>query len=94
MSYHTETPFDANYTADTRLIGVMFAGQDEDGCEDIVYVAANTHWEGHALTLPQLPGTLCWQAAVYTGDGDCAPAGGQIALGPRSVAVLYAAKAK
>lgn len=93
VSYHTETPFDANYTADTRLIGVMFAGQDKDGCEDIVYLAANAHWEGHPLTLPQLPGTLCWQVSVYTGDGECALSGGQIALGPRSVAVLYAARA-
>lgn len=94
ISYHGELPFAAEYTAHTRLIGVMFAGKADDEREDIVYIGINAYWEGCAISLPKLPDGYHWQVAVNTGAAvhTQAPLAAPEAfyLGPRSVAVLCA----
>lgn len=36
----------------------MFAGQEGDGREDILYLGINTYWEHTEIRLPQLPGDI------------------------------------
>jgi glycogen operon protein len=73
----------------------MFDG----GGDDCVYVAANSHWEAHALELPAPPRGLTWHLFADTAAAppeDAHEPGHEPALadqtrfviGPRSVAIL------
>lgn len=103
VSFHTENPWDSNYGDDTRIIGVMFAGADSNGKDDVVYIGINAFWEQRSIHLPQLPQGHAWRLAVHTGAED--PAGcipreveplprvtDAVDMPPRSVVVLTAAK--
>ena len=98
-SVHGVTPWQADYGEESRLLGVLFSGQEEEtGREDTVYLLINAHWESHTVTLPSLPEGWIWEVAVNTGDpasasfdeGGRPAAGLQILAGARSVLVLTA----
>ena len=105
-SLHSAKPWDANYQEDTRVIGVTFAGRNEDDtADDIVHIALNSHWEGHQVQLPELPDGMYWRIAVNTFNGpesDCieniedmpVSHSGIVWLEPRSVMILVAAEGK
>lgn len=105
-SLHSEKPWDANYKEDTRVVGVAFAGRNEDDTQDdIVHIVLNSHWEGHRVQLPELPENMYWRIAVNTFNGpendhieeiEDMPVlrSGIIWLAPRSVMILVAAEGK
>lgn len=95
VSFHSERPFDENYTWETRVVGVMFAGCREDDTPDIVYIAINAYWEQRRVILPKLPLGFCWSMAVNTFEEKYTVlsemyTGGEVELGARSVAIFYA----
>ena len=104
IGLHAEAPWDANYRDYTRVIGVTFAGRNEDDtADDIIDIVINSHWEYHQVRLPDLPDGMHWRMAVntYKGPGeDCiedirdmsAPRDGVIWLEPRSAVILVAAE--
>lgn len=103
ISVHQENPFDSHITADSKMIGVLFAGRlPDDTADDIVYLAVNVYWEPLTVTLPSLQEPLKWHLAVNTAQEDSRkiyPAGHMpvmngpsFRLGARSVAVFTAAR--
>jgi glycogen operon protein len=101
VSWHGMRAWDADWSPGSRLLAMMHSGRRADGDVDHVYLAANAHWEGHAVELPALPPGLRWHLFADTSapaPGDVAVAGKEpplvdqssIAVGPRSVVVLVA----
>lgn len=68
-SLHGTMPWDQQLAWDTRVLGVMFAGRDGQGRDDILYLAMNMFWEPVELQLPELPAPYCWYPAVDTFRG-------------------------
>lgn len=98
-SEHGLTPWNPDYSNDSRTIGLMFAGYDEDTeKDDIVYIAINTYWRAMELMLPVLPVPLEWHVVVNTGDPvqtcyaeeKSVPVKNALLIGGRSVIVLTA----
>ena len=92
-SQHGLTPWTPDYSAESRTLGIMFAGYDKTSeKEDIIYLAINPYWRALELTLPELPQNYSWHIAVNTGDPaqvtfdeETAPAvDGTVLLGGRS----------
>lgn len=103
-SLHALTPWDANYQYDTRVIGITFAGRNEENtADDIIHIIMNAHWESHQVCLPDLPEGMYWHVAANTFNGpgsDCieeiqdmsCSRSGIIWIQPRSVLILIAAE--
>ncbi len=77
VSLHGVRPWEADHAPDTKTIGVMYAGRDEKGQDDIVYLAVNTWWHSQEMVLPELPEGLFWipladtareKSAIITGE--------------------------
>jgi isoamylase len=100
FSKHDTEPWYLDSWEETRVLGVMFAGwnKEDDGNDDIVYIAINAHWEKQYVRLPDLPADLEWRIAVNTAmpagqdfieSVDEMPQVGEgIELAPRSAAIL------
>ena len=98
ISFHCERAWNGNFYHDCRVMGVMFAGKNDDGEDDIVFIAINTFWEERHFDLPRLPENMRWAIVADTSGGhgdadnadnaDSAPAIGSVLLRPRSVVVL------
>lgn len=53
--------------ADTRTVGVMFAGRTAGNIEDdIIYIGINTFWEAQDIQLPNLPVGRKWRMIMNT----------------------------
>ncbi len=100
ISFHGREPFQPDASGENRLVGVLFAGVDEEGKDDIVYLGINAHWEEARITLPPLPDGWAFRQHVNTGlangglpgkNGVLPAVAGGMALAPRSVVVLSAA---
>jgi len=103
VSFYGEQLLNQNYNHESRVVGVMFAGKEENGEDDIVFIAINTFWEPRFIELPYLPKALHWMLAVDTGAEDPTECihyekniflqiEDKISLRPRSVAILVAKK--
>ena len=101
ISQHGATPWDDNFTQDSKIVCTMFAGHDEkQDLEDIVYLAVNPYWESILIHLPNLPEPLQWHLAVDTSlsdTGGCtfekeqmSHVGNDYLIGARTVVVLTA----
>lgn len=97
MSIHGLTPWEPDKRESDYVSCVLFSGyDDENGLEDLVYVAVNTHWNTAEMTLPDLPEEYCWKIAVNTGDSkqqtfaekEMPAAQKHLLLGERSVIVF------
>lgn len=65
ISVHNGTPFNASTDYKTKLIGIMYAGRNEEDTEDdIVFYCMNAYWEPLVMQLPVLPNGKHWH--VYT----------------------------
>ena len=72
MSTHGPTPDETNFSGDSHVVCVRFAGYNEaTQKEDLVYLAVNSGWFPVTLTLPELPEQYKWKVAVNTGDPKC-----------------------
>lgn len=99
MSTHGLTPDETNFSGDSHVVCVRFAGYNETTQkEDLVYLAVNSGWFPVALTLPELPEHYKWKVAVNTGDPKCQffhknsmpTVESKIFLGERSVIIFVA----
>ena len=99
MSTHGLTPDETNFSGDSHVVCVRFAGYNETTQkEDLVYLAVNSGWFPVTLTLPELPEHYKWKVAVNTGDPKCQffhknsmpTVESKIFLGERSVIIFVA----
>lgn len=99
MSTHGLTPAETNFSGDSHVVCVRFAGYNEaTQKEDLVYLAVNSGWFPVTLTLPELPEHYEWKIAVNTGDPKCQffhknsmpTVESKIFLGERSVIIFVA----
>lgn len=99
MSTHGLTPDETNFSGDSHVVCVRFAGYNETTQkEDLVYLAVNSEWFPVTLTLPELPEHYKWKVAVNTGDPKCQffhknsmpTVESKIFLGERSVIIFVA----
>ncbi|MCR6487402.1 glycogen debranching protein GlgX [Amycolatopsis sp. OK19-0408] len=101
VSWHGVRPWTPDWSPHSRVFAAMLCARHDDGADDCVYVAANTHWEPHELWLPELPPGLSWHRFADTGATPGAdshapgaepplPRQDSIRLAPRSAAVLLA----
>ena len=99
MSTHGLTPEETNFSGDSHVVCVRFAGYNESTQkEDLVYLAVNSGWFPVTLTLPGLPEHYEWKVAVNTGDPKCQffhknsmpTVESKIFLGERSVIIFVA----
>lgn len=61
ISVHNGTPFNASTDYKTKLIGIMYAGRNEEDKEDdIVFYCMNAYWEPLVMQLPVLPNGKHW----------------------------------
>ena len=67
ISYHGIEPHKPDFGPYSYLLGIMFAGTDKTGNDDIVMLIINTYWETCHIRLPELPARLRWQIAADTG---------------------------
>ncbi len=102
ISQHGLTPWDDNFTGESKVVCTMFAGYNAVAeKDDIVFLAVNPYWSSMRVQLPTLPDKkLMWHLAVDTADyvkgkfiyeeKEMKMAGSEYWLGARSVAILIA----
>lgn len=67
ISVHNGTPFNASTDYKTKLIGIMYAGRNEEDTEDdIVFYCMNAYWEPFVMQLPVLPNGKHWHVDTNT----------------------------
>lgn len=96
VSLHGSEPWDGQYRWDTHMIGVMFAGKNDYGQDDVIYLGVNTYWEDVEVTLPELARGV-WFPAADTARGEKTIIQSEELLGgrryvmrPRSVCIFMA----
>lgn len=104
ISIHNDYPWNARTNFTSRLIGIMYAGRNEEDSEDdIVFYGMNAYWNPLDIQLPSLPEHLRWRVCVNTfveyADGKDIEGETEFAYGsrlrvpPRSAVVLVAEEA-
>lgn len=72
ISVHNGTPFNASTDYKTKLIGIMYAGRNEEDKEDdIVFYCMNAYWEPLVMQLPVLPNGKHWHVDTNTNAEYC-----------------------
>lgn len=67
ISVHNGTPFNASTDYKTKLIGIMYAGRNEEDTEDdIVFYCMNAYGEPLVMQLPVLPNGKHWHVDTNT----------------------------
>ncbi|WP_306771705.1 glycogen debranching protein GlgX [Agathobacter rectalis] len=67
ISVHNGTPFNASTDYKTKLIGIMYAGRNEEDTEDdIVFYCMNAYWEPLVMQLPVVPNGKHWHVDTNT----------------------------
>ena len=67
-SLHSQKPWQTDFGAHSRYVGVMYAGASSIPLVDeIVYFGINAHWEPADVELPGLPENYIWTLYVDTG---------------------------
>jgi len=67
ISVHNGFPYNAVTEHNTHMIGIQFAGRNEDNTQDdIVFYCMNSYWEPLTLQLPCLTNGMEWKVAVNT----------------------------
>lgn len=70
ISIHSDIPWKTNFDANSRVIGIMYAGAKKDapGVDEIVYFGVNAYWEKVNVELPEIPSNYRWKLYVNTGN--------------------------
>ncbi len=67
ISVHNGYPWNGRTDGNNRLVGIMFAGRDEeDTRDDVVFYCMNAYWEAVTAQLPELPPELMWKVQANT----------------------------
>jgi len=93
ISHHGLHPFNPEYNANRHYIGIMYAGKNRKGDDELVYMAVNSYWEAQTITLPKAPEGKRFYMVIdtYREDSvvqDVIPVDGPFTIMPRSVAVF------
>ncbi len=90
VSLHGTNSWEFDYSAENRVIGVMFAGKTRDGEDDFIYIGINAHFESCGIWLPQLPEKFLWEVVANTDLGKQAFYTKPIPLNPEQQFILGA----
>ena len=67
ISIHNGYPGNSNTDYHSHMIGVMFAGRNqEDTGDDVIFYAMNSYWEPLTMQLPSLPNGKKWRVVMNT----------------------------
>lgn len=67
ISVHNGHPYNSGTEYNTHMIGIMFAGRNEqDTGDDLVFYCMNSYWEPLTLQLPSLTNGMQWSVKVNT----------------------------
>lgn len=67
ISIHNGFPWNGGTDSSSRLVGIMYAGRDEnDTRDDIIFYCMNAYWEPLIMQLPELPNGLQWKVCMNT----------------------------
>ncbi len=67
ISFHNGYPYNSVAEHDTHMIGIMYAGRnEEDTQDDILFYCMNSYWEPLTLQLPSLNNGMDWKVKVNT----------------------------
>ena len=67
ISFHNGYPYNSVTEYNTHMIGIMFAGRNENNTkDDIVFYCMNSYWEPLTLQLPSLNNGMTWKIVVNT----------------------------
>lgn len=97
ISYHHGRAWNADCGNNARLIGLVYAGKDDAGEDDLVYIGVNTYWETLGMSFPDLPHGCRWMLVVDTARGGNLPEekpmlAGRYDMEPRSVIIMVMKK--
>lgn len=93
ISQHGLHPFWTDYNSNHHYVGIMYAGCNHYGKDELVYLAVNAHWEEQMIELPMPPENHTWYVSIDTYKEesviqDLIPVTGPIRIMPRSVMVM------
>ena len=93
ISHHGLQPFWPDYNSNHHYVGIMYAGRNRKGEDELVYVAINAFWNPQTFTLPQPPEGRRFYVVIdtYKEQGvvqDIIPVLGPITIMPRTVMVM------
>lgn len=66
MSVHNSFPHNQEFRDDTHVIGILFAGRNDEDEDDLVFLAINAHWEQQPMQLPDIPNKTFWNVEFFT----------------------------
>lgn len=94
-SIHNSKAWNAYTDYETRTIGIMFAGWDEDKKkDDIVLIEMNMHWETREVEMPILPIGFEWKLEMTTGENNTFDGNAKATLEGRSIMAFTGVKRK
>ena len=93
ISHHGLQPFWPDYNSNHHYVGIMYAGRNRNGEDELVYVAINAFWNPQTFTLPQAPEGRRFYVVIDTYKEqsvvqDIIPVLGPITIMPRTVMVM------
>jgi len=93
ISQHGLHPFWTDYQGNHHYVGIMYAGRNRNGKDELVYLAVNAHWQEQMIELPMPPENHTWYVAIDTYREESVvqeliPVRGQMRIMPRSVMVF------
>jgi len=93
ISHHGLQPFNPDYNANRHYVGILYAGRNHKGEDELVYMAINAFWEPQTITLPKAPEGRRFYMVIdtYREESvvqDIVPVDGSFTLMPRSVVVF------
>lgn len=93
ISQHGLHPFWCDYQSNHHYVGIMYAGRNRKGDDELVYLAINSFWEQQTIQLPMPPEGYRWYLAIdtYREESvvqDMIAVTGPIPIMPRSVMVM------
>lgn len=94
MSFHSNTPWYADFNHVNRHFGILFCGRyaETEGkkSQGDIYIAWNMHWETQWFRLPGATGYKPWSVAFSTGEQTEVGEESELIVPPRTVVVLTA----
>ncbi len=93
ISQHGLQPFWPDYNSNHHFVGIMYAGRNRSGEDELVYIAINAYWNPQTFTVPQAPEGRRFYVVIDTYKEqsvvqDIIPVLGPITIMPRTVMVL------
>ncbi len=93
ISQHGLHPFWTDYQGNHHYVGIMYAGRNRNGKDELVYLAVNAHWQEQMIELPMAPENHTWYVTIDTYREESViqeliPVHGQMKIMPRTVMVF------